>query len=132
MPRDLTPVAVLQRQHHITRPSGEGNCGNDPMLLRLRQPTNECNATGSADGSARSLTAGATCFEHHVTQHDDAVSQSSAKRSVQRDARGACGQYSRRRDTAGKDTSDETPGDQDPGNEELDLIRQGVHPLNVS
>jgi hypothetical protein len=39
---------------------------------------------------------------------------------------------SRRRDTADEDTPDETPGDQDPGNEELDLIRQGVHPLNVS
>jgi hypothetical protein len=111
MPRNLTPVAVLQRQHHITRPPGEGNCGNNPVLLRLRQPTNECNATGSADRSTRSLTAGATCFEHHVTQHDNGVSQSSAA---------PCASMT------------DAARDQEPGNKELDLIRQGVHPLNVS
>jgi hypothetical protein len=68
----------------------------------LRQPTNECNATGSADGSTRSLAASTTCFKHHVTQHDDGVSQSSATPCV---------------------SMTEDPGEQDPGNQELDLIR---------
>jgi len=76
MARNLTPVAVLQRQHHVTSPSNERNSGNDPVLLRLRQPINECNATGGADRSPRSLAASTTCFEHHVRHHGDGVSQS--------------------------------------------------------
>ncbi len=73
VPADATPVAVLQTEDHVARPSGERHGRMDTMGLGSGHPPDEGESTGDAHRCTRGITSGTTCHEQHVLHHDEGV-----------------------------------------------------------
>ena len=76
VPRDLTTVAVLESEHDVTGPPGEGQRRPHAMGTRLRPGPEQGESAGGAHCSSRGITTGTTNLEHHGHQCDEGVSHS--------------------------------------------------------
>lgn len=73
VPGNLSPVPVLQSQHDVPSPTGEGHGGTHPVSTRLRARPEHRESTGGAHRSPRGITSGTTNLEQHGLKSDEGV-----------------------------------------------------------
>ncbi len=76
VPGHLPTVAVLEAEHHLSRPTGERQSCMHPMAALLRTRSEQSKAARGAHRSTWGVTTGTTNLEHHGTKCDEGVSQS--------------------------------------------------------